>query len=174
MSKIIELAKKLKALSDRGEGGERFNAEVKLKQLMEKYNISFEDIEDDTILMREFNYKRGQEQILIQSIRSVVGRKPKILNYKKGYGKQTTFLVECTQYQFIEAQAVFNFYWPRNQADLDAFRLAFIYKNNLFSPDAESESKPPTDEEYEKIQKVIKMMDVLDKNHFRKQLNGSK
>ncbi len=29
MSKIVELAKKLKALSDRGEGGEKFNATIK-------------------------------------------------------------------------------------------------------------------------------------------------
>ncbi|MDD5013573.1 MAG: hypothetical protein PHW73_00540 [Atribacterota bacterium] len=170
MSKIIELAKKLKALSDRGEGGEKFNAATKLKQLMDKYDLTLEDIEDSTVLLREFDYKRGQEQILIQSIRSVVGKKPKILSYRKGYGKQTTFIVECTQYQFIEIKAVFNFFWPKYQADLHTFNLAFIYKNDLLSPDSEKDSEPPTDEEFDKIQKVIKMMDVLDKNHYKKQL----
>jgi hypothetical protein len=170
MSKIIELAKKLKALSDRGEGGEKFNAEMKLKQLMHKYNLTIDDIEDDTILRREFKYKRGQEQIFIQSIRLVVGRKPRVMSYKKGFGGYNTFLVDCTQFQFIEVHAIFNFFWPRYQTDLEAFNLAFIYKNRLLPPDAESSDEPATDEEYEKIQKVLKIMDVLDINQYRKQL----
>ncbi len=40
MDKIIELAKKLKALSERGEGGEKLNADRMLKDLMNKHDIS--------------------------------------------------------------------------------------------------------------------------------------
>ncbi len=47
MSKIITLAKKLHALAERGVGGEKINAEYKLKELCQKHNISLDDLESE-------------------------------------------------------------------------------------------------------------------------------
>ena len=43
-NKIIELAKKIKALAEKGKGGERNAAKEKLERICEKYNISPEEI----------------------------------------------------------------------------------------------------------------------------------
>ena len=39
-NKIIELAKKIKALAEKGKGGERNAAKEKLERICQKYNIS--------------------------------------------------------------------------------------------------------------------------------------
>jgi hypothetical protein len=44
MNKIIELAKKLKALSTQGFGGEKINAEKMLQKIMVKHNLTIEDV----------------------------------------------------------------------------------------------------------------------------------
>ena len=43
-NKIIELAKKIKSLAEKGKGGERNAAKEKLERICEKYNISPEEI----------------------------------------------------------------------------------------------------------------------------------
>jgi hypothetical protein len=43
--KILDKAKKLKELADRGVGGEMANAKEMLSKYMEKHNITFEEIE---------------------------------------------------------------------------------------------------------------------------------
>ena len=50
MSKNIELAKKLKALADKGIGGEKSNAEAMLNNLMKKHNITIEEIEGEKLM----------------------------------------------------------------------------------------------------------------------------
>ena len=59
MSKYIELAKKLKALADRGIGGEKINAEKMLNALMKKHKISIEDIEGEK--QEDCNLKEKQQ-----------------------------------------------------------------------------------------------------------------
>ena len=43
-NKIIELAKKIKALAEKGKGGERNVAKEKLERICLKYNISFSEL----------------------------------------------------------------------------------------------------------------------------------
>lgn len=51
-----ELLKKIKALAERGYGGEKENAEKLLKKLMKEYNIKEEDLDEDVI--KDFPFKK--------------------------------------------------------------------------------------------------------------------
>lgn len=77
MSKIIELAKKLKALADRGEGGEKVNAENKLQQLIKKYGITTEEIEGEQQHDYFFKIKTTRERKLWMQIVALVNREIK-------------------------------------------------------------------------------------------------
>ena len=61
MSKNIDLAKKLKALADRGVDGEKTNAEAMLNSLMKKHNITIEEIEGEELL--DFFFKIEKSKI---------------------------------------------------------------------------------------------------------------
>ncbi len=54
-NKIIELAKKIKALAEKGKGGERIAAKEKLERICLKYNISFSEL-TPTIEVKDFYF----------------------------------------------------------------------------------------------------------------------
>ena len=71
---IINLAKKLKALADRGIGGEQTNALDMLERFMRKHSLTFDDLSEENREQRRFRFKnRFHKQILIQSIVMVMG-----------------------------------------------------------------------------------------------------
>jgi hypothetical protein len=73
MDKIIELAQKIKALADRGIGGEKLNAQQQLKRIMKKYNISTADIEGDKKEFVAFKVKRESCALFDQVVSTVLG-----------------------------------------------------------------------------------------------------
>jgi hypothetical protein len=54
-NKIIELSKKIKALAEKGKGGERIAAKEKLERICLKYNISFSEL-TPTIEVKDFYF----------------------------------------------------------------------------------------------------------------------
>ena len=71
-----DLIKKIKALADRGIGGEKENAQKLLKELMQKYNINEEEISEDVI--KEFDIKMPKvykaADLANQVLYSIVGK----------------------------------------------------------------------------------------------------
>ena len=63
-----QLLNKLKALAERGVGGEKETAQRKLQELMEKYEIDENDLSDDKKEKYQFKYKNEFEKKLIKQI----------------------------------------------------------------------------------------------------------
>nr|WP_320022112.1 hypothetical protein [uncultured Draconibacterium sp.] len=168
--RIIELAKKLKALADRGVDGEKINAAVKLEALLKKYDLTIEDVEAEIVQAELFEYKFVQKQILIQVIMMVMGMNVKIWGSTQ---KRNAFIVDCTKSQFIEIQAAFNFYWNAYEEDLRIFNQAFIQKNKLLPRDGGTRSiGEMSDEDKREIRKILNMMDSIDRKQHSKQLEN--
>lgn len=177
-SKILTLAKKLKALSDRGVGGEKENATMMLERLMEKHNISFDDIEEDKIVEHELKYSGKDKAFCYQVISSVLGSlKGKVFEYKTSYTRAKVLLVNCTESDYLLINAKIDFYWDVYQKELDIFYSAFIQKNKLWRKEDESskddeDKKPLTDEEKERLWKMLKLMDGMVEHRMEKMLEG--
>ena len=67
-----QLLNKLKALAERGVGGEKETAQRKLQELMEKYEIDENDLSDDKKEKYQFKYKNEFEKKLIKQINQVI------------------------------------------------------------------------------------------------------
>ncbi len=131
--KILELAKKLKALADKGIDGEKDNALTMLKRLMTKHNISMEMIEENFVKEHEFYIEFADYKFWRQIVSNIMGRtstsyKPAELRKKKRH-----YYVECTPAQAIEIQAKFDFYSTAWKKDLEIFYSAFIQKKQIVS-----------------------------------------
>ena len=167
MEKIIELAKKLKALSDKGVGGEKVNAAHMLEKLLAKHNISHEQIEETERTDHVLMCSKSQIKIMVQIIMMVLGDVKLYRHIKKRYH----IIVECTNIEFLEIQAIFDFYWREYENDLKIFTSAFIQKNRLLPKSPGTlDTANLTDKEAEEIRKVMRMMDSIDKKDFLKQL----
>ena len=67
-----QLLNKLKALAERGVGGEKETAQRKLQELMEKYEIDENDLSDDKKEKYQFKYKNEFEKKLIKQRTQVI------------------------------------------------------------------------------------------------------
>jgi len=170
MEKIIEIAKKLKALAERGERGEKINAENKLKALLKKYNISPEELESEIKNNEIIKYKAAYKQILVQCIVLILGKNAEIFVIK---GRRNCFVINCSKAEFIQIQAAYDFFSKHYQKELNIFTQAFIHKNHILPPDAGTINKDNlTTKEKERINRVYNMMDSIEKNTLKKQLNS--
>ena len=165
--RVIELAKKLKALADRGVGGEKENAIHMLDRLMTEHDISMDDIENPERVDYLFKYQNQyHKQILIQAIGMVMGKEARIF---KKTGRSFRLIVACTHAEYLEIEATHLFYYDHFKTELDHFLGAFIQKNNLFAQDAEAKSfEELTPKELERLKRMMKYTNSIDRKTLHK------
>lgn len=171
MSNILELAKKLKALADRGVDGEKLNAEAMLQKLMKKHNISADELETDTIDTEFININRNFEFLTMILIQSVIGEVQFYEIRKKGKRILNKIGFKCKKHELIEIQAKIDFYIKAFKAELEIFEVAFLGKNNIrpkfFNPENDHLRQNLDMETYLKIKS---MQNGIDSHQFHKQI----
>lgn len=175
MSKHIELAKKLKALADRGVGGEKINAEMMLNALMKKHNITIEDIEGEKLEDYYFSFDKSEHSLWLQIVKTTnrnikcYGEFPeKVI---KEFELKGNYMITCSASDFIEIEAKHDFYKSLYKEELDVFYTAFLSANKLFFIKEESEEKEMTEEEYRKWKRIAELSAKITIGKFRKQLS---
>ena len=169
-----ELLKKIKALAERGIGGEKENAEKLLKKLMQEHNIKEEDLDEETIKVFPFKMPKfyNSTKLAGQVFYSIVGFE---VNNGKGFytnGLKQLY-IKCTAAEFVEFEAKFKFYSYHFKNDLKTFYHAFIEANKIFPPPdktLENEHSELTDED----RAAVKMADSLNKHDYLLQIEGGK
>jgi hypothetical protein len=169
--KIIELARKVKALAEQGTDGERSAAEGRLKILMEKYGFTPEDIESDQKRKIEVNYPNRHKRLLRQILIKVLGKDADILYYKNSH--KNLYLVYGTSAEEVEIRALFDHYSKAFDKESETFFSAFVQRNNLLPKDRGClDISELSEEEREEIRRIIKMMDGIQESEYYKRLEG--
>lgn len=129
------LLKKIKALAERGVGGEAENAEAILARLMKKYGIEEDELDEQIRRRHDFEYHgKEQEKLLRQVVYKVTGGYAYSLRYTESGRKVKTQLgADCTPAEKVEIEFLFDFYARLWERERDAFLAAFIQKHRLFS-----------------------------------------
>jgi hypothetical protein len=179
--KFIELARKLKRLADEGVGGEKDNAEEKLKLIMEKYDISFSDIEGEERKKYDVNFHKDIPIRFIQQVlSSIVGNLNKygvtISKYKYVRKKNhLSYRIDNIEPQhFTEFVIKVQLFWKDYNEQLELFYGAYVQKNRLYTKQSEDEAdkptKPLTPEERAELYKMSAMMEGIDRAKYQKRL----
>lgn len=166
-----EKLKKIKALAERGVGGEKETAMRMYRELMEKYQIEEAEVLEDLVKIHWFRYSNDlEEDLLTQIFYKVTGS----ATYKRYIGRSSRRRergCECTELEAVEIKMLFNFYREELKRELEAFMMAFRHGNNLF-PDETArcykEYDGPeierTDEERRMMKKAGAYSMFMDKN----------
>lgn len=135
MSNREDVLRKLKALAERGVGGEAVNAEKLLKRMMEKYGITEEEIQDDRRTRQGLRYHGAfGKELMHQIIFMVMGDGVTLYRYKGGTKE---VIIDCTKAEQIEIKAAFEFYRRMLDNGLRKYYDAFVQVEYLFPPDIE-------------------------------------
>lgn len=140
--KTMQRIKKLKALAERGVGGEKETAAKMLQRLLEKNGIStLEELEKDEAEYFLFSYKGKHEiKLLKQCVYKVLGYSDHTKYYRTS-GKRQKIGVYCTKAQRIEIELEFEFYRNVFYEELTSFMNAFIQAQGIFPADAPKGNK---------------------------------
>ncbi|UQZ90539.1 hypothetical protein C4J81_15515 [Deltaproteobacteria bacterium Smac51] len=167
MSKL-DLLMKLKALAEKGIGGEKENAENSLHRLMEKYGFTEADLGDeDKPTVHYFKYKTETEmRLLMQVVRKVTNAPGdfynEIITSSNGRDRKTPNKIGAmlTPAQIVEVDFLFSFYSRLYNKELNSFFLAFCGKHKLSHRrrDDEPGAEIPTEE----LAKILAQMRSMD------------
>lgn len=169
----IQKAMKLKALADEGYQGEREIANELLVEWMNKYNITWSDLDDsleqDFIFPCEEEY---QKKLLVQVAYTHLGQGHcyRMYSSEEKEEEYKSIKVRCRPRDFIEIKLDYEFYWMKFQDELDIFYRAFVEKNDLFPPEElQNDSDDDANENLSEseIKKIQGMMNGID-NYTRR------
>lgn len=151
------LLKKIRALAERGVGGEADNAEEILRRLMEKYGVSEDELDEEERRRHDFEYHgKEQEKLLRQVVYKVTGGYAYNLVYRASGRKVKTRLgADCTDAEKVEIEFLFDFYTRLWERERDAFLSAFIQKHRIFTIRDDIEPQEVSREELLKMQALM-------------------
>lgn len=171
--KVLNKLAKIKALADRGVGGEKETALRMYEELKRKYDISPDEAEAalNKLEKRWFSYKTElEEQLLLQIFYKVTGD-VEHYEYTGSCSRRKKRCVMCTELEAAEIQLLFNFYRERMKEELEVFMLAFKQRNDLCPDETARAYKKHkgrsidelTEEELRKCRKAAFMAGFMDK-----------
>lgn len=165
----LELLNKLKALANdtRGNDNERKVAMKQLEILMERYNITEEDLgkterKERTIWFHSEWERRLANQVCYKLF-------PTISRYSHIKDRRHMH-IELTDAEWIEFEYIFNIYRNDFEKELDLFFIAFLQKNHIF-PDVDKDPDGPTiEDKYSKgdLLRIGMMMEGIEHSQIRK------
>jgi len=141
MSKLYERLRKIYALSKRGIDGEKLNAEILLKRIMEKHGITIDEItQDEKRVLIAYYYCKQSESILSQ-IMFMVNNDDRSVKINR---KRKCLITEVSKYEEIRILELFEWHWSQYKKErlklIRDFNLAYLSKHNLFSDSKDDES----------------------------------
>lgn len=171
MNNRESLLRKIKALSERGEGGEAINASEKLKQLMEQYGINERDLEDEHREDCQLKYHGTfGNKLMQQVIYMVMGHVQTYYLQRMGKTVPNITVVECTKAEQIEIQAAFDFYRHHLDIGLERYYNAFVQKENLFPDPSKKQANVKTTID----QETARLYHSIDKHDRHPQLESGR
>jgi hypothetical protein len=172
--KIRDRLLKLKELAERGCRGEAVAAELALKRLLEKYNLTPENLALEEKKWRWINPGRGKyaKQLLFQCCYNVLNVcELEVKRYKNEIG------LELAAYEYAELMNVYE--WHKKNFDLEKKKLeedlfeAYLYKHDIYShTDNDLEGNENDNVDLESISRILRLAANLKDVTYRKQLNG--
>jgi hypothetical protein len=168
---LRERLAKLLALSDRGVGGERENAQRFLDRELRRHGLTLEDIATEEKTPQRFSYKTELEKrLLIQVFASVLDtHEPGLYGYR---GLKGCF-ADLSAAEFIEVDAAYRIYRKALRDDVKLLWRAFVEKNRIFprtvAPDV-SASEPQEEFDSDEYSRKLTMMAGVSVPSVRKAL----
>lgn len=173
--KLKDKLLKLYELSKRGVDGEKTNAELMLSRMLDKHNLSLDDIDQDIPKKRYYKYTTKMSKDIISQIAfKVLGSKEVYL--VSGYREVS---VTVTDFEHIQILEMIDFHLSNFEEErklfLKDFTSAYIQKHRLFrdldkDEDEAKRDKPLTLEEKQAIWRMMNIKNNLSDKSYTKKL----
>jgi hypothetical protein len=172
---IIELAKKLKALSERGVGGEAINSEEALQRLIKKYKIDISLLSSEDPTQREIKFdaripmNKDLSAQIIWRLLEDSENPDRSLRSRKRRTKYGILYIDLTEAEYLEVVMRIEHYQADFKKNIDAFLYAYMKRQDLLTKPSET-SRDLTEEEKERLKMADRHQWGIAKNSPTKRL----
>lgn len=151
---ILEKLNKIKQLIDRGgTPGEKSAARNLFDQLVNKYQISPEELEEVQVKVYTWECKnKTEEELLIQILSKVIKNQHMDLIIKD----ELKFGLELTYLQYVEVDLLFELYNVELENEIKYLKQAFYKKHDLFPPITEDQKKNAPKISEDQVRDILK------------------
>ena len=170
---LLRKVKKIQALAERGDRGEKESAAALLERLMKQYGITESELSEDRRERAWFRFKTPLERKLLnQVIYTVTGRIAYSCVGRYTNRPRKMLGIDCTAAERLEIEISFEFYNAALEKELARFYSAFLNKNHIF-PEKAIDDIPDTGEiDLEEAQRLSMMMAGMEEHTRRKALGS--
>jgi hypothetical protein len=172
MESIIEKLKKIQVLAQRGEMGEMQAAKRKLEELLAKYGLTLDDLNDNALRERVLTVPKDVEILFVQCCFKIIGAKR---TGQIWYVKSEKH-AELTDMEYIELRQLFDFHRANYRCELKKlkkdFENAYQFKHGLYCSDSSetTNDKPLSRKE---IEAIIRLSSGLSDVTFHKAIEST-
>ena len=175
---ILERLRKMKALADRGVGGERKNAERLLDEIAAENGIDLDELEEERrkdfyVELREsFKHKMLSQLCALKRQelkREGVSLEGHRMSVWKCHGKYMYSVSNCTNAEWLELMAKLEVLARAYKRQMEDFYHAFLMANNLLV-ESEGEQEELSQEERRRYFRIAQMSLGIEKSQLNKQL----
>lgn len=166
METIIDRLRKIYALAEKGCQGEKIVAQQKLDSLLEKHDLTLDDIRSSEKNFCEYKYKTSLEKNLLFQCAVYIHGSDQIRHGR--YKNKKSIHMELTKIKQVDLQLMYDHYRSELKKDLKMVFQAFINRHKIFAPANENDTeKPSEDIDLEKLFKMVDGMSSKTWNHRR-------
>ena len=172
METVKDKLLKIKALADKGCAGEAINAKLLLDKLLDKYNLTIDDLSGVELKNRRFNVPKNKMFLFYHIVYNVIGKRAEDLFY---YGKKTTAqYAKVTDFEYLEISSMANFHFRQLDKELrkqqKTITGAYIYKHSLTVKSEDADDRAVRSDE--ELLAMLKAIDDLEDIYYRKQIKN--
>lgn len=175
MESIIDKARKILALAERGIEGEALAAKRALENLLAKHGLTLEDLRNEQRTKRKFSV-RGQMEVLIfnHCVLNMFGRKSHVWEGHYMYKRDSRHIyAEMTDIEYLDFSPFFAHHLKHFRKEvkkmLDAATGAYVNKHNLFDPaPSDNDNEGTGDVDMEKLMRVMAVMQSMERSSYHK------
>lgn len=171
MSEAIDYIRKIKALADRGEGGEAINAQKLFFKMCEKHGIDPYEIDEEKTKEFTVTIPKELRWLYIQTYMQVTQAEESRIwsTYKPN-----RYIVECKESDFVLIGSMYQHYKNELGKQIDIMKTAFIIKNKLWSKNTKTQSKELTKEQQDQLDKAFAMANNMEVEGYLKRIGKEK
>jgi len=155
---LLNKLRKIRELAEHGIGGEKTNAIRKLKQLLKKHGLEYEDVfkEEPDKTWAIFPYSDKQQRIILLQCLFKLKATSKDLTYKQITDSKIAFFL--TSWETLELTHLYSYYRKLWKKQLDDVLTAFVSLHELVSGEGLGTGEDMTQDELEKFVNLARGM----------------
>lgn len=167
LESILDKARKVLALAERGVGGEALAAKAALDALLKKHGLTIDDLRTTRRVERKFTIRGKEERsVVLHCLLKMFGRESDVTKSAGKYKRDPAVYVEMSDVEYLDFKPFFAFHMRQYRKErkklMDTITTAYVNKHRLFADDGPEAPKDMSDIDWETLYQVMKVSHTMD------------